>query len=99
MNPHAWACERLLLPELCRTPTEDTIAEAAREGATTTAGETTANNTAAEAAVEACSPGARFEPPPEGDQPGATMGSRANGKEEKSSPRQRSTVVSDWGSV
>ena len=74
MNPHAWACERLLVPELCRTPTEDTIAEAAREGATTTAGETTANNTEAEAAVGAISAGARFDPPPEGGSAGRNDG-------------------------
>ena len=44
----------------------DGTAEAARGGATATAGQTTANNTAAEAAVGASSTGARFEPPPEG---------------------------------
>ena len=44
----------------------DGPAEAARGGATATAGEMTANNTAAEAAVGAISTGARCEHPPEG---------------------------------
>ena len=44
----------------------DGTAEAARGGATATAGETAANNTPAEAAVGASSAEARFEPPPEG---------------------------------
>ena len=52
----------------------DGTAEAARGGATATAGETTANNTAAEAAVGASSAGARFEPPPEGGAAGRNDG-------------------------
>ena len=49
-----------------RPQPRDGTAAAARGGATATAGETTANNTAAEAAVGASIAGARFEPPPEG---------------------------------
>ena len=52
----------------------DGTAEAARGGATATAGETTVNNTVAEAAVGASSAGARFEPPPEGGAAGRNDG-------------------------
>ena len=52
----------------------DGTAEAGRGGAIATAGETTANNTASEAAVGASSAGARFEPPPEGGAAGLNDG-------------------------
>ena len=52
----------------------DGTAEAARGGSTAIAGETTVNNTAAEAAVGASSAGARFKPPPEGGAAGRNDG-------------------------
>lgn len=52
----------------------DGTAEAGQGGAIATAGETTANNTASEAAVGASSAGARFEPPPEGGAAGRNDG-------------------------
>ena len=52
----------------------DGTAEAARGGATATAGEKTANITAVEAAVVASGAGARIEPPPEGGAAGRDDG-------------------------